>query len=371
MADGAAAIARTGELKIFVGMAAGVGKTYAMLEEAHERRRAGEDVVVAWVDTHGRAETAALLEGLEIVAPVEIEYRGVMLRDMDLDAVLRRAPDVALVDELAHTNAPGLRHAKRYMDVKELVAAGVDVLSTMNVQHLESLNDRVFELTGVRVRETVPDQMLLEADDVVLVDITPEALQSRLRAGKVYPAERVDGALLNFFTTQNLSTLREVALREVAGAVDEQMQRDAPAPDFGGTSPPPLEERVMVLARPERGAQRLVRGAWRAARRLGAELDVVVPEARLDDDGERQLRLLRDLAVTLGAHFLSLPGEELPQQVSRVAAERGVTRLVMAAPRGRGLLARVRGDLLSNLLERLDGVDIFLIADRDDRGKEG
>ena len=370
MADGAAAIVRTGELKVFVGMAAGVGKTFAMLEEAHERRRAGEDVVVAWVDTHGRAETAALLEGLETVAPVEVEYRGVTLRDMDLDAVLRRAPDVALVDELAHTNAPGLRHAKRYQDVEELITAGIDVLSTMNVQHLESLNDRVFELTGVRVRETVPDQVLLEADDVVLVDITPEALQSRLRDGKVYPADRVDRALLNFFTTQNLSTLREVALREVAGAVDEQMHRDAPAPELGGTSPPPLEERVMVLARPERGAQRLVRGAWRAARRLGAELDVVVPESRLDDEGQLQLRLVRELTVNLGGHFLAVPGEDLPEQLSRLAKDRGVTRLVMSAPRGRGVVARMRGDLLSKLLERLHGVDIFLIADREDRKEE-
>ena len=363
-----------GELKVFVGMAAGVGKTYAMLEEGHERRNGGEDVVLGWLETHGRAETAAKAEGLEVVPPKELEYRGVTLRDMDLDAVLARAPDVALVDELAHTNAPGLRNAKRYADVEELLAAGIDVLSTVNVQHLESLNDRVFELTAVRVRETIPDQVLLDADDVVLVDLTPEALQARLRAGKVYAKDKVDSALLNFFTSANLGALREVALREVAGAVDEQMHRETPpAADRERTRPPPppIAERVMVLVRPERGAQRLVRGGWRAARRLGAELDVVSPEGRLDEAAEHQLKLIKDLAVTLGAHFLSVPAENLAGDIARLAEDRGITRLVMAAPKGRGLMARMRGDLLSGLLEQLDGVDIFLLADREEsRNKE-
>jgi len=361
------ALSGRGELKVFVGMAAGVGKTYAMLEEGQERRRAGEDVVVGWLETHGRAETAAVAEGLEQVPPLEIEYRGVTLKDLDVDAVLARAPGVALVDELAHTNAPEMRHKKRYKDVRELLDAGIDVLSTVNVQHLESLNDRIFELTGVRVRETIPDQVLLDADDVVLVDMTPEALQARLRAGKVYTMDRVDRALLNFFTTANLGALREVALREVAGAVDEQIQREAPLDAERPRGPgPSIGERVMVLARPERGAQRLLRGGWRAARRLGGELDVVCPEGRLDEEGERQLRLLKDLAVNLGAHIISVPADDLVNEVVRLADERGVTRVVMSAPRGRGLMARMRGDLLTNLLEHLDGVDIFLLADREE-----
>ena len=357
-----------GELKVFVGMAAGVGKTYAMLEEGQERRKAGEDVVIGWLETHGRAETAAVAEGLEQVPPLEIDYRGVTLRDMDVDAVLARAPAVALVDELAHTNAPEMRNRKRYKDVRELLEAGIDVLSTVNVQHLESLNDRVFELTGVRVRETIPDQVVLDADDVVLVDLTPEALQARLRAGKVYSMDRVDRALLNFFTTSNLAALREVALREVAGAVDEQIQREAPADDERLRGPAPsIGERVMVLVRPERGAQRLVRGGWRTARRLGGELDVVTPEGgRLDDEGERQLRLLKDLAVNLGAHFIPVSDGDLVEEIVRLADERGTTRIVMSAPRGRGLMARMRGDLLTTLLERLDGVDIFLFADREE-----
>jgi two-component system sensor histidine kinase KdpD len=352
-----------GELKVFVGMAAGVGKTYAMLREGQERRLAGEDVVIGWLEPHGRAETAAQAEGLEVVPPLEVDYRGVSLGDMDLDAVLARAPELALVDELAHTNVPGLAHQKRHQDVEALLDAGIDVLSTVNVQHLESLNDQVFELTGVRVRETLPDQVLLDADDVVLVDLTPEALQARLRAGKIYPAERVEPALLNFFTSGNLTALREVALREVAGAVDEQLREVQPQSRDEAARPPPITERVMVIARPQRGAQRLVRRGWRAARRLGAELDVVcLPPNRGDESADRQVRLLRGLAVDLGAHFHTLSGEGV-EEIAELARSRGVTRLVMAMPHRRGLRGRLRRDLLSDLMERLRGVDIFLIAD--------
>ena len=342
-------------------MAAGVGKTYAMLEEGQDLRRAGRDVVIGWLEPHGRAETSAMAEGLEVVAPLELEHRGVPLRDMDAAAVIARAPEIALVDELAHTNAPGMPHSKRFGDVVDLRAAGIDVISTVNVQHLESLNDRVYELTGVRVRETIPDRVLLDADDVVMVDLTPQELQERLRAGKVYPAERVDAALVNFFTTANLSTLREVALREVAGAVDERIPRPGPAL---------LAERVMVIARPERGAQRLVRQAWRGARRLGAELDVVCPEDGLDEEGRRQRDLVRELSVTLGAHFLPVPGDALAETVIGLARERGITRLAMAAPRSRGMVSRLRGDLLSVVLDGLEGVDVLLVADRPERREE-
>jgi two-component system sensor histidine kinase KdpD len=346
-------------------MAAGVGKTYSMLEEGHERLQAGEDVVIGWLEPHGRPDTLAMAEGIEVVPPLELEHRGVALRDMDVDAVLARAPAVALVDELAHTNAPGMERAKRYEDVQVLQLAGIDVISTVNVQHLESLNDRILELTGVRVRETIPDQALLDADEVVLVDLTPEALQARLRAGKVYPTERVEAALLNFFTTANLGTLREVALREVADSVDEHVKRDTPGPGvvLQGV-PAALVERVMVIVRPELGAQRLTRGAWRASRRLGAELDIVVPEGRRSEEAERQRELVRSLAVTLGAHFIPVPEEDLAEAVVSLVEERGVTRLAMATPSRHGLASRLRGDLLTTLLERLEGVDLLLLADR-------
>ncbi len=350
-------------------MAAGVGKTYTMLEEGHERLREGEDVVIGWLEPHGRAETAAMGEGIEVVPPRETTHRGIALREMDTAAVLARAPEVALVDELAHTNASGSDHDKRYSDVEDLQLAGIDVISTVNVQHLESLNDRIFELTGVRVRETIPDGVLLDADEVVLVDLTPEALQARLRAGKIYPAERAEAALLNFFTTANLDTLREVALREIAGTVDARIHRDPPGAP-GRAEPVPVADRVMVVARAERGAQRLVRMAWRAARRLGAELDVVYVDGKLDEEGVRQRDLLRGLAVTLGAHLIVLPDEELVEAIAALVRERGVTRLAMSTPRPRRAMGRLRGDLLTALLERLEGVDVFLIADRPRRRPE-
>lgn len=345
-------------LKIFIGMAAGVGKTVAMLREGHDRRAEGRDVVIGWFEPHGRAETAALAEGLEMVPPLRVRYRSMTLEEMDLAGVLARRPEVALVDELAHTNAPGLAHAKRWEDVHELLDAGIDVLSTMNVQHLESLNDRVHELTGVRVRETIPDRVVLEAEEVVLVDLTPEALQARLREGKIYPADRIDRALLNFFTTQNLAALREVALREVADAVDEQMMRAPDRPQNG----PPIAERVMVVARCDEGAQRLIRHAWRGARRLNAELDIAVPEPR-GGDAKEIMRRMRALAVDLGAHFLPVPGgAEMVDEIARLAAARGVTRIVLRPPPRRGLLARVREpELARALLERLNGVEILLV----------
>src|SRR3954451_5001470 len=201
-------------------MAAGVGKTYRMLQEARTEADAGRDVVIGLLETHGREATAALAEGLGRVPRRRVPYRSTTLEDMDLPGLLRRTPELALIDELAHTNAPGLEHAKRYEDVRDVLGAGIDVYSTVNVQHLESLNDQITELTGTRVRETLPDNVLGEADEVVLLDMTPEALVQRLREGKVYPGERIEAALNNFFRIENLSALRELALRQVAEEVE-------------------------------------------------------------------------------------------------------------------------------------------------------
>ncbi len=225
MADGfldALRTTRQGRLKVFLGMSAGVGKTVAMLREARRLRDEGIDVVCAFVETHGRAETEAEVGDLEVIGRRAIEYRGVVLDEMDLDAVLTRAPDLAVVDELAHTNAPGSRHAKRYLDVEALLAAGVSVLSAVNIQHLESLHDVVLRTTGVDVRERIPDRVLRRADEVVVVDLAPADLQERLRAGKVYPPVKVERALQRFFRTDNLTALRQLALREVANAVEDR-----------------------------------------------------------------------------------------------------------------------------------------------------
>ena len=304
-------------------MAAGVGKTYRMLLEARTEQELGHDVVIGLLETHGRVETAALAEGLEAIPPRKVEYRGTVLEEMDLPAILARKPGLCLIDELAHTNAPGLEHAKRYEDVEDVLDAGIDVLSTLNVQHLESLNDQVAELSGIRVRETIPDALLGRADEVVVVDLTPEELLERLRAGKVYPPERIDAALNNFFRIENLSALREVALRQVAEDVGQR--RFAAATNVGSReesiaseAPQAVSERLLALVEPYPGAQRLVRRAWRSAQRLGADLDLlwVRPPGTLNDDQEHSLTSLRQLASLLGARLIVEESDTVPEAIA-------------------------------------------------------
>ena len=244
---------RRGRYKIFLGMAAGVGKTYSMLREGQADANAGRDVVVGYLEPHDRQETVDQAAGLEMLPRRRVAYRDSTLEEMDLPALLRRMPELALIDELAHTNAPGVEHQKRYQDIEYVLAAGIDVYSTVNVQHLESLNDQVAELTGIRVRETVPDAVLGSADDVVLIDITPQSLIERLLAGKVYPGERVEAALNNFFKLENLSALREVALRQVAEEVEAKR-----IPAESGTSGRGREERLIDTAAPQAIGERLL-----------------------------------------------------------------------------------------------------------------
>jgi two-component system, OmpR family, sensor histidine kinase KdpD len=352
-----------GRYKIFLGMAAGVGKTYRMLQEGQAEAEAGRDVVVGLVESHGRDETAALLEGLEVIPRRPVPYRGARLEEMDLPELLERAPELALIDELAHSNAPGVEHAKRYEDIVDVLAAGIDVFSTVNVQHLESLNDRVAELTGTRVRETVPDSVIAVADEIVLVDLTPEALIERLQAGKVYPRERVEAALNHFFRIENLSALREVALREVAEEV-ETKRRIAPfAPAHEA-----IQERLLALVTPD--SQRVVRRAARSAQRLDGELDLLYvrhpgrePTAR----EREQLEALRRLASMLGAHLLLEEGDDVAQTAARVARERGTTYVLMGIPRERRGLRRLGEPLHDRLLKLLPGVDLRIVADRAER----
>jgi two-component system sensor histidine kinase KdpD len=360
-----------GRLKVFLGMAAGVGKTYRMLLEGHAELQAGRDVAVGLLETHGRAETARLAEGLPAVSRRSVRYRGTVLEEMDLPAILSRAPELCLIDELAHTNAPGTEHRKRYEDVEEVLAAGIDVLSTLNVQHLESLNDHITELSGVRVRETIPDAILGRADEVVLIDLTPEALLERLRAGRIYPLERIDAALNNFFRIENLAALREVALRQVAeevgakrltteliGSREESLAADAPQA---------VGERLMALVEPYPRAQRLVRRAWRSAQRLGAELDLLwvkAPGQELSDDEQRSLSALRQLASVLGARLLEEESDDLAAAVVDVAGRRGTTYILLGHSRPAHGLARLRLPLPQRLMQSLPGVDVRIVADR-------
>jgi two-component system, OmpR family, sensor histidine kinase KdpD len=370
-----------GRYKIFLGMAAGVGKTYRMLQEGQAEAEAGRDVVVGYLEPHGRAETVAQADGLEIIPRRRVSYRNTVLEEMDLPAILERAPELCLIDELAHTNAPGVEHEKRYQDIDDVLRAGIDVFSTVNVQHMESLNDQVAELTGIRVRETFPDSVLGSADDVVLIDITPESLIERLLAGKVYPEERVKGALENFFRIENLSALREVALRQVAEEIEAKR---IPADSGAAPSRPGDErlvdtaasqaigERLLALITPHPRAQRIVRRAWRSAQRLGADLDLLWV-ARRDPTAQEQeeLAALRQLASVLGAHLLVEPGDDVASVTQRVAHERGTTYVLMGRPKPRSAIRRLTQPALPfRLLAMLPGVDLRIVADRTQRARE-
>jgi len=355
-----------GHYRILLGMAAGVGKTYRMLQEGRSAHAEGRDVVVGYLEPHDRPETAALAEGLEQVAHLRSEYGGLDLEEMDVDAVVRRAPELALIDELAHTNLPEARNEKRWQDIDAVLDAGIDVISTVNIQHLESLNDAIAELTEVRVRETFPDTVLESADEVVLVDLTPEALQQRLRAGKVYGLERVDTALSNFFRADRLSALRELALREVAEDVGARRQSVVLDP----LSAQAVAERVLALLTPEPRSQRILRRAWRSAERLGAPLDALWvhrPGDELTSEEQVQLAALRRLAVVLGAHFLEEEGDDLVGTVKRVARERGSTYVLVGTPDESRRREIIHGSLVSALVRNLPGVDIRVVANRVDR----
>ncbi len=355
-----------GRYRILLGMAAGVGKTYRMLQEGRQAQTEGRDVVIGYLEPHDRPETSALAEGIEVVPRYRAAHGNLELEEMDADAVIRRAPEVALIDELAHTNAPGMRNEKRYQDIDEVLAAGIDVVSTVNIQHLESLNDAIAELTDVKVRETFPDRILEEADEVVLVDLTPAELQERLRAGKVYPRERAEVALQNFFKVERLSALRELALREVAEDVEARRQTLTLDP----RSQQAVAERVLVLVTPEPRSQRILRRAWRSAERLGAQLDALWvrnPAKQLSEEEQVSLAALRRLAIVLGAHFLEEEGDDLVATVRRFVYERGSTYVFVGTPDESRRREILRGSLVSALVRELPGVDIRVVANRADR----
>jgi two-component system, OmpR family, sensor histidine kinase KdpD len=357
-------------------MAAGVGKTYRMLQEGHAELEAGRDVVIGYLEPHGRVETERIAEGLPQLARRRVTYKDITLQEMDLPRLIQRRPELTLIDELAHTNAPGTEHTKRYEDVADVLDEGIDVFSTVNIQHLESLNDQVTELTGVRVRETFPDSVLSAADEVVLVDVTPPTLIDRLRAGKIYKPERVPAALNGFFRVENLEALREVALRQVAEGVEAKRLVREPPPVrdehqiLGQAVPQAVGERLLALVTPQASSQRVMRRAWRSAQRLGAELDVltVLPPGREPSAEEtEQLDALRRLGSLLGAQVLVEEGDDVPAVVARVARERGTTYVLMGTPAARNGFRRFSEPLTERLLHRLPGVDLRIVADRSKR----
>jgi two-component system, OmpR family, sensor histidine kinase KdpD len=373
---------RRGRLKVYLGYGPGVGKTYQMLVEGQRMKAQGVDVVVGFVETHGRADTASLLLGLEVLPAREIAYRGVRLAEMDLPAILARRPEVVLVDELAHTNVPGSAHPKRYQDVQEILAAGIHVLTTVNVQHLESLYDTVERLIGVKVKERVPDWVVAEADQIVNVDLATEDLQRRLEEGKVYAPERAAQALKSFFRRGNLEQLRELALRETASVIEQRGRLAAGTPEDLGVQAP--DQVAVCIASRGPDAEALLRYASRLAGRLDRTwyaLHVETPDeapARLDEATRKALAETLDLARRLGAMVFTFKGEDVIETILRFAREYRVGNLVIGRPRpgmlrtpawrrvakSLGLARPPSGVRLDELIERAAGLAVVVVDPR-------
>src|SRR5262245_26809939 len=357
---------RSGKLRIFVGAAPGVGKTYEMLQQARARKQDGYDIVIGVVETHGRRETEALLEGLEVIPRRRVEYRGQALDEMDLDAILARRPQIALIDELAHTNAPGSRHPKRYLDVEELLGRGIDVYTTVNIQHIESLNDVVAQITRVRVRETVPDQVFDRADAVELVDLTPDDLIERLREGKVYVPLQAERALANFFSPANLTALRELALRRTAERVDEQLLTQMQAHAIPG--PWAAGERILVCVSEDPRAAGLVRYAKRLADRLHAPFTALCVETRRslqlgEQERDRVADTLR-LAEALGGEAITVPGGDrrIADDVISYAQSHNLTQIVIGKSTRSRWFEILHGSVVHDLVRRAGNISVHVIA---------
>jgi two-component system sensor histidine kinase KdpD len=357
-----------GKLKVYVGSAAGTGKTFRMLQEAHDLRRRGVDVVVGFVESHGRVETEAHVGDLDVIPRRRIAYRNVSLEEMDLDAIVARRPQVVIVDELAHTNVPGSRHRKRWEDVLELLDEGINVISAVNVQHLESLNDVIQQALGVTVRETVPDWVLASADQVINLDISAEDLRQRLREGKIYAPEKVPSALQNFFTDENLTTLRELALREVASSVD-RVREEIVRREEGGAPVRTTVDRILVAmsSNPTYTAQ-LLRRASRIAGRLNTDwycIYVQTPDEsaeKIDSAVQRKLVDNIQMAQALGAEVVKLQGEDVAGAIVRFAREHGVT-LVLVGQSRRSAWHRWRhGSVIKRLIDDGAGLDVLVVS---------
>lgn len=358
------ATAELGKLKVFLGYAAGVGKTYAMLEAARQRERDGRDVVVGYVESHGRSETDALLEGLEIIPRKQVQYSGVMLPEMDLDAILSRRPQIVLVDELAHSNAPGSRHEKRWQDVEELLEAGIDVYTTVNIQHFESLNDVVAQITGIIVRETVPDRLLDLAFEIKLIDIPPEDLLQRLHEGKIYIPDQAAKAIEKFFRPGNLMALRELSLRRTAARVDDQMRAYMETQSIAG--PWPTAERLLVCVSGSPYSEKLIRATCRLAEELKAQWFTVYIETptggrQVQENRERIWQNLR-LAEGLGAQVATVTATDITDAVMEYATRHNITKIVMGKPNKPRWREIIQPPVIDRIIRRSGAVDVVIVS---------
>ena len=357
---------KEGVLKVFLGYAPGVGKTYTMLSEAHRRRSRGQDVVIGIVETHGRRPIEELASALEQIPKRKLDYKGIRFEEMDVDAILARRPGVALVDELAHTNIEGSKHRKRYEDVMELLAANIDVLSTMNIQHMDSLAPLVQSITGIPVRETVPDWVLKRAVEVVMVDLTPEALQNRMRRGDIYPVETIERALGNFFRPGNLIALRELALRHVADAVDRDLGSYLVTKEISRNWG--VRERIAVSISSDASSRYLIARGARIARAVGAELYVVYVEtsAHASEGKLRSLAANIRFAEELEAKIERLRGDSVGEAVAKFVKERRITQVVFGHSASRGWRGYLYLSALNRFLRRAPAVDVHIVTQEGD-----
>jgi two-component system sensor histidine kinase KdpD len=366
MSDQADAVEAAGNFRIYLGAAAGVGKTYAMLNEGHRRLGRGTDVVIGFVECHGRKLTEDMIDGLEVVPRKQVEYRGSRLDEMDVDAVIARRPEVALIDELAHTNVPGSgRNAKRWQDVMDIRAAGINVITTVNIQHMESIADQVEHMTGAKVRERVPDWVVRKADQVELIDSSPEQLRRRMVHGNIYPAERVERALNSFFRVDNLTALRELALRFLANETDEDLLEHLRRHD--ATAVWETCERVMVAVAPVPGTDSLLRRAARIAARLKGELDVLyIASSDATRPGDtKALKKLEQLTADVGARWHEVPGDDPARAIARFAQEHQITQIVIgSSQRSRWQQLLAGGSRVKRIIQEVGplGIDVHVIA---------
>jgi two-component system sensor histidine kinase KdpD len=366
---------RRGRFKIFLGYAAGVGKTYQMLDEGQELRHKGVDVVVGYFEPHGRKDTIARTERLELVPRRKLEYRGSTFEEMDTDAILRRGPEVCLVDELAHTNVPGSQRVKRWEDVQVLLDAGITVLTSLNIQHLESLNDQIWQMTGVRVRETIPDWVVDQADEIVVVDVTPRALRHRLERGVIYSREKADKALENFFTEQNLSALREIAMRHAAHEIEEKLSaQEQPAPLEGAQNAPPADiakrrECILICIDERPSTIVLIRRGRRVADYLRAECLAIYVSADASLAGlsqeereavDRHLGFARNLRIRTEV----VEAEDLSAGILQFAHDHGATQIFMGRSDSRSWRRRLQGSTLQRVVRLARDTEITIVAER-------
>src|SRR5215467_5523260 len=349
-------------LKLFLGYAPGVGKTFNMLSEGIRRHSRGEDVVVGVVETHGRSGIAELASKLETVPKCKIEYKGAIFDEMDLDAILARKPRVVLVDELAHTNIEGSKHGKRYQDVMDLLDADIDVLSTMNVQHIESLTPTVLNITGVQVREMVPDWVMQKVNEIVLVDLTPEALQTRMRRGDIYPLDRAERALGHFFQPGNLIALRELALQQVTRAVDRSLESYLEHEGLGKNIA--LRERIAVCVSSSPAAQYLIARAARMAQRIDGEFFVIYIDIGSDESPEDQRSLAQNLrfAENLGAKVVHAKGKNVAEEVAKVVREKHITQVVFGRSAQKGWRKYFYLSAIHKFLRDAPPVDVHIVT---------